>query len=136
VLHDLGKVVMAYNDQDRYAAATELMKSNQISSSEAEAEIFGATHGQVGAYLLGLWGLPDEIVEAVAFHHQPMKCATQILEAPGVIHVADFLAHTCLNSNAETNSNLFLDSDYLEGIGCQGKVAHWEKLITSILEED
>ena len=35
----------------------------------------GATHAEVGAYLLGLWGLPFQIVEAVANHHAPERGA-------------------------------------------------------------
>jgi hypothetical protein len=38
---------------------------------EAEREALGCTHAEVGAYLLGLWGLPDPIRLAVAFHHRP-----------------------------------------------------------------
>lgn len=36
---------------------------------DAEKQILGVTHPQVGAFLLGLWGLPDTVVEAVALHH-------------------------------------------------------------------
>ena len=52
----------------------EVAKDGNISFSEAEKKIFGATHAEVGAYLAGLWGLPDPIVEGLAFHHQPAKC--------------------------------------------------------------
>jgi len=39
--------------------------------SEAEYKTFGTSHAEIGAYLLGLWGLPDPVVEAVACHHRP-----------------------------------------------------------------
>ena len=42
---------------------------------EAEQLLFGFTHAEVGAYLLGLWGLPPAAVEAVAFHHEPRPAA-------------------------------------------------------------
>lgn len=37
----------------------------------AEIEVIGASHAEIGAYLLGIWGLPYPVVEAVAHHHQP-----------------------------------------------------------------
>lgn len=40
---------------------------------EAEVNVIGTTHAGIGAYLLGLWGLPDVILEATAFHHTPDK---------------------------------------------------------------
>jgi HD-like signal output (HDOD) protein len=37
--------------------------------------LIGASHAEVGAYLLGLWGLPHSVVEAVAFQHAPAQVA-------------------------------------------------------------
>ena len=56
LLSDVGVLLLA-------AKAPELLQRD-------EAEL-GFTHGGLGAYLLGLWGLAPGIVEAVAFHHQP-----------------------------------------------------------------
>jgi hypothetical protein len=56
---------------------------------ELEAQYFSATHPEVGACLLGLWGLPLELIEAVAHHHSPslvLHGASRVLTA---IHVAD-----------------------------------------------
>jgi HD-like signal output (HDOD) protein len=57
LLSDLGLLLLA-------AKAPELLRRD-------EGEL-GFTHGAVGAYLLGLWGLPPAVVEAVAFHHEPV----------------------------------------------------------------
>ena len=46
----------------------------------------------MGAYLIGLWGLPDRIVEAVAFHSRPAECESTSFDALGVVHVASALA--------------------------------------------
>ncbi len=58
--------------------------------------MFGATHAEVGAYLLGLWDLPHSVVEPVALHHT---------QAPGqmgsdtsaVVALANALAHEALD---------------------------------------
>lgn len=41
--------------------------------AEAQINAIGTTHAGISAYLLGLWGLPDVILEATAFHHTPDK---------------------------------------------------------------
>jgi len=46
------------------------------------------SHAEVGAYLLGLWGLPWAIVEAVAHHLQPARGLQRRFDAIGVVHVA------------------------------------------------
>ena len=41
---------------------------DNASMAAVERKIIGTAHAAVGAYLLGLWGLPTPIIEAVAFH--------------------------------------------------------------------
>jgi HD-like signal output (HDOD) protein len=50
-------------------------------------------HADVGAYLLGLWGFPNPIVEAVAFHERPGQSTGEGLCLPRLIHIADRLVH-------------------------------------------
>ncbi len=65
MLHDVGLLFLADRDPD---GVTAVMDSVAAGASEEAAEkaAFGATHARIGAYLLGLWGLPDNVVEAVA----------------------------------------------------------------------
>jgi HD-like signal output (HDOD) protein len=56
--------------------------------------LLGTTHAEVGAYLLGLWGLPDAIVEALAFHHCPSACPDQRFSPLTAVHIANALVHT------------------------------------------
>jgi putative nucleotidyltransferase with HDIG domain len=89
MLHDLGKVVLATAWPELYAADAEA----EGAVHELELSRLQTTHAEVGAYLLGLWGLPTTIVEAVANHHAPDRVA---LRAPGpltAVAVADALVH-------------------------------------------
>ncbi len=52
-----------------------------------------AHHAEVGAYLLGLWGFPNPIVEAVAFHHTPSRASEAGLGLSAMVHIADRLVH-------------------------------------------
>jgi HD-like signal output (HDOD) protein len=98
ILHDMGKVVLACTFPERYAEAVNLAQKSAIPLWLAEQQILSVTHAEVGAYLLGIWGLPDSIVEAVAYHHRPMECTNNIFCALTALHAADsqntILSHT------------------------------------------
>jgi HD-like signal output (HDOD) protein len=70
-LHDLGKLALAANLPYQYARAVRTSVHNSLPIELAELQEFGATHSEVGAYLLWLWGIPDTVTEIVAFHHNP-----------------------------------------------------------------
>ena len=93
-------------------------------------EMFGATHAEMGAYLLGIWGLQDSIVEALAFHHSPSKCPSRDFIPLTAVHVAD-----CLENEAgpeEGHIQTQLDSTYLEEIGLADLVIAWREMRDSI----
>ena len=50
-----------------------------------------ASHALIGAYLLSLWGLPANVIEAVAFHHTPERLAGPMFDASLAVHIADGL---------------------------------------------
>ncbi len=116
VLHDVGKLVLAaefdgpWNDVLATASAAD--------RREAEAARFGVTHDRLGGYLLGLWGVPIGIVEAVAFHHDPSAHPSAHFTTLTAVHVANALAH--LPSTADVAAAwpaAGLDADHLARIG-------------------
>jgi putative nucleotidyltransferase with HDIG domain len=96
LLHDLGKLVLIRNFPEQYETIVDRTQQPDVRPIDSEREVFGADHAQVGAYLLGLWGLPDPIVEAVAWHHNlpstspadaTFLCLTDILRtANALVH--------------------------------------------------
>jgi putative nucleotidyltransferase with HDIG domain len=84
VLHDVGKVVFATSR----ASAADATKTDTEKLTYMQLH-----HAEVGAYLLGLWGFPNPIVEAVAFHHAPSKVSTEALSLADLVHAADQLIH-------------------------------------------
>ena len=68
LLQDVGQLVLAANLTESFAAdlATAEERDEPLHLVEQE---HGYTHAHVGAYLLGLWGLPPAVVDAVARHH-------------------------------------------------------------------
>ena len=72
LLHDLGRLALAENRPRELALALGLARKESIPVWLAERRLWGASHAEVGACLLGCWGLPASIVEAVALHHAPV----------------------------------------------------------------
>jgi len=71
LLHDVGKLVLATSVSEQFNNAFLRSELDKIPLFESERVELGATHSEVGAYLLGLWGLKDLVMEAVAYHHNP-----------------------------------------------------------------
>ncbi len=70
MLHDIGKLILLKIPR-QYNEVMELVETTGCSFVEAEYTVMDASHSELGAYLLGLWGLPRNVVETVAFHHNP-----------------------------------------------------------------
>jgi putative nucleotidyltransferase with HDIG domain len=71
LLHDIGYWILSDQCQAELSESVALAVAENIPLHQAETRIIGASHAQVGAYLLGLWGLPYSVIEAVAYHHTP-----------------------------------------------------------------
>ena len=88
LLHHIGALVLLHAAPPDYVRAMERAKELKGDTATAEREIFGVTHAEVGAYLLGLWGIPFPIVEAVAFHHRPNEVAPESRALVAAVHMA------------------------------------------------
>jgi putative nucleotidyltransferase with HDIG domain len=71
LLHDIGKLVLVQVIPREYARVVERVGTEFPSLYQSEIKAFGVSHQEVGAYVLSLWNLPEQIVEAVAYHHDP-----------------------------------------------------------------
>jgi HD-like signal output (HDOD) protein/ActR/RegA family two-component response regulator len=127
LLHDMGKLMLADSLPNEYATVIELAARENITQTEAEREVFGATHAGLAAYLFGLWGLPASIVEAVAFHHSPEKSHHRKFSALTAVHVA--------NSFFNDSGAAPLNHDYLREIGVADKLGDWQEMAADLLAE-
>jgi HD-like signal output (HDOD) protein len=88
LLCDVGQLVLASTTPERlYVTQAEAAQAG-VPAHVAEASTWGATHAEIGAYLLGLWGLPFQIVEAVANHHAPERHADGRVGLPQLVWLA------------------------------------------------
>jgi HD-like signal output (HDOD) protein len=88
-----------------------------------EAGSDGLHYAEAGAYLLGLWGLPMPIVEAVAYHHNPGRVRSGGFWVTGAVHVASALV-------AGTD----VDEAYLRTVGVHDKLPRWRELVAQMAE--
>jgi HD-like signal output (HDOD) protein/ActR/RegA family two-component response regulator len=123
ILHDVGKIILASELPDKYSAVLQESLSSGKPLYEVEQSHFGATHSEVGGYLLALWGLPIPLVEAVANHHNPRRCGVQELCLAGVVHIANALEYYKGDQKALRTEGV--DSTYLKFIGLERQFSVW-----------
>jgi len=93
LLHDVGQLILFNKEPDLARQALEKALPTDDGLYHAEQEVFGFTHGDVGAELFRVWQLPAIFVEVAAFHHEPNH-AINFSSAVGIIHLANSLVNT------------------------------------------
>ncbi|MBI3602999.1 MAG: HDOD domain-containing protein, partial [Nitrospirae bacterium] len=94
---------------------------------EVERELFGATHAEVGAYVMRLWGLDDTVVEAVAFHHCPARSPARAFSPLTAVHVANALAQEDRASDIG-GAPVSIDADYLAALDLTDRLTEWRAI--------
>ena len=122
LLHDIGRLVLATACKEQYWEVLQKTADKQVSISVVEQETFGCSHAEVGAYLLGLWGLPVPIIEAVAWHHKPSQAALAGFSPVLAVHVAD---HTDQQMHHYFDENPTLDADLIAHLGLKDRLEVW-----------
>jgi HD-like signal output (HDOD) protein len=125
-LHDVGKIVLVDNMPEEYKKVIELSQDEQIDIHLAERTIMGTDHAAVGAYLFGLWGFSDTILEAVAFHHTPSNVEATSFASVTSVHVANMLDKTSADR---------IDFEYLSKLNLESRLPMWESLCERTGEE-
>lgn len=90
LLHDIGKVILNNAMKESYHDVVNLVMEKNITFLDAEIEILGFSHADVGARVAEKWNLPKDLVEAIAYHHNP-KEATVNKQLTSIVHLADVL---------------------------------------------
>lgn len=91
LLHDIGYWILVQECPKELAQALALSRAQDLPLFACERRTIGAAHAEVGAYLLGLWGLPYPIVEAVALHHTPRTITPHGYDLVGALAISHAL---------------------------------------------
>lgn len=124
LLHDVGKLALAANLPDEYTELLAHCRQKRAPVYQAEEALFGANHATIGGYLLSLWGLPDSVVSAICFHHQPRLIRGEEHMAVLAVHIADAL----VQRGPEEQGIDLLDHEFIAAKGLTGRLAEWKQL--------
>jgi HD-like signal output (HDOD) protein len=111
--------VLAQECPEDLVKAVDLAVAREIPLYVAETEILGASHAEIGAYLLGIWGLPYSVVEAVAHHHRPDRVTHAEFDVLAAIVIGHSLASTddAAAFRRRVPADAKVDHHYLSAVG-------------------
>ena len=91
LLHDIGKLIISIYVQEVGDYLLKKVNDAKLPYVELEEKVIGYNHATVGGFLAKNWNLPEDLVEAISYHHAPSS-AQNYVELASVIHVANGLA--------------------------------------------
>jgi putative nucleotidyltransferase with HDIG domain len=92
LLHDLGKLIFNQYLPEDFDEVVKIVREKRVTFEEAELEVIGISHAEVGGLLAEHWRLPNRLAEGIAFHHRPAEAPEGSL-LPAIVHVADVVCH-------------------------------------------
>lgn len=109
LLHDIGKVVLHIEAHDEYMLAIDYAVKENLPMWQAEREILGFDHADIGLWLCEKWLLPAKLATEIGYHHKPALAKSEKLRV-SLIAAADALVRG-MGGGAEENLGLHnLDS--------------------------
>ena len=141
LLHDVGKLVLGSFVQEDYQKIEAALKDD-VSFETAEELVLGTNHADIGAQILTQWSLPEDIVNAVRWHHKP-EAAEKDDTMLDIVHVANVL---CLmigigvgrdalqvTPSKVVTSRLGLESHHLERVASQ--TMQWTNELSDVFQD-
>ena len=129
MMHDVGDLVLLTAFGADFETVPHSHDGHPIPREERETEQFGASHADVGAHLLGLWGLPNTTAEAAAYHHRPRELRHGSFDVVDAVHVAHELIDAASKQDVRAHG---VDVELLEGFGVAAKLPEWCALAESM----
>jgi HD-like signal output (HDOD) protein len=134
MLHDVGKLVLAWKFPERLQKLLAQAAEERCPLYKVEEREYGFSHAEIGGYLLGLWGLPYVLVEAVALHHGPSRVPHEYFDAVSAVYVANLLAHELESSSLKASGQLDTEPnrEELTVLGVGEELAAWRAMAAEI----
>lgn len=93
LLHDIGQLIISLSIKDTGDTIQEIMIENNIPDWQAEKEVIGVSHDELGGIIADRWNYPDELVHSIKYHHRPIESKKSTF-LTSVVHLSDSI---CLN---------------------------------------
>jgi putative nucleotidyltransferase with HDIG domain len=91
LLHDLGTIVLVCSARERYAELVQAAADRGVRPELVELDVLGFGHAELGARAAAEWQFPQQLCEAIRFHHEPALCEGDA-RLVRVVHAADWLS--------------------------------------------
>jgi HD-like signal output (HDOD) protein len=130
LLHDSGKLILSSAMSKKYQTVLELVKRQEMGVIDAETEILGCNHAEIAAYLLGLWGLPEQVIEGVAQHCYPVEPGHSGFSTALATHAATYFHEQQTPFWMRDGASLNLD--YLTRCGFGNREETWRNAIREL----
>ena len=127
LLHETGRLVLAESFPDRFQAACQQAREAKTPLLPCLVDTFKATPTQLTAYLLELWGLPGDVVAAIALQDAPQQDRTGSFSMATALYVADHIADT--RSSPDGFPVEDWNAEYLKTRGCADEIREWEQVV-------
>lgn len=128
LLHDIGRLLLQAYFSEEYLKVTELVNQHGQDTLTAEMHCFGVTHDLLGSYLLGLWGLPNIIVESVAYHHDASQLDFSNFGPCEVVYLSHAIAKELQNDHE------LLQQIRVEGLVDEGVLQYCQEICAALVE--
>jgi HD-like signal output (HDOD) protein len=133
LLHDIGKLVLVTNFEGEYKKVQQLEQTDKKPHWEAEKIVFGASHAEVGAYLIGNWGMPVSLAETTCYHHCPSRSEKKEFNSLTLVHAANSLIY---ESQPKEGVQPVIDETYMAELGLEGHTKMWRDMIAKSKAEN
>jgi HD-like signal output (HDOD) protein len=114
LLHDAGILALASAMPEQFALVLDEMERRKCTQAEAEETVLGISHAEVGAYLLGLWGMNSMGVEALAHHHHPDRIRHHGMDCSLAVYLSNLIAHDLDEDWGDTDHRGLSASDRMQ----------------------
>ena len=142
LLHDIGKLVLGKfvkAEQSKFDSLVE----NCVPFAIAEKEVLKTDHAEIGALILSKWSFPDDLIDAVRWHHYPVGLENSNLH-PEIFYIANLLCHTTGDSQSDEDPLNLPYSSVIERLGIESeqyevfaaKARNWMKKLSDTLTFD
>ncbi|QQS35499.1 MAG: HDOD domain-containing protein [Ignavibacteriales bacterium] len=138
-LHEMGVSVMHRYLHSNFMTICDLVNTKGYTYPEAEMEVLGMNHQQIGNFLMERWNFPSTLSQAVLNHHTPTENSSNVI-LPSLIHLADLMTKTLRVGNFKWDDHLVMDVDAIKALGFHFEddvekfIARYNELFTNQLE--
>ena len=113
LLHDMGISVLNKYFSSEFHRIIEIVRESNLTFHDAEESVLGVSHSEIGGWLGERWNLPDHLVEAIKFHHQPAKAVINP-QLVAIINCADVFANQINTEELEYDKGATFDDAALD----------------------